>query len=376
MWDRNNCYTFVCKITTFKLKTMDLSLIPLNIKGCGLRPFVIAGPCSAETEEQVMSTARQLASLGCNVYRAGVWKPRTKPGGFEGHGEKALPWLKRVKEETGMSVATEVATPEHVELVLEYGIDIIWIGARTSANPFAMQALADSLSGVDIPVLVKNPINPDLELWIGAMERLNHAGIKRLAAIHRGFSSYDNKIYRNAPMWQIPIELRRRIPELPIICDPSHIGGRRNLIAPLSQQAMDLGFDGLIVETHCSPNEAWSDAAQQVTPDELYNILSQLTIRDGHIDIEGIHGLREQIDALDNNLVELLSNRMNICRKIGSYKKEHNMTVLQANRYKEIIDKRGAQGELFGMDSEFVKHIFELVHEESVRQQMEVINKQ
>lgn len=376
MWDRNNCYTFVCKITTFKLKTMDLSLIPLNIKGCGLRPFVIAGPCSAETEEQVMSTARQLASLGCNVYRAGVWKPRTKPGGFEGHGEKALPWLKRVKEETGMSVATEVATPEHVELVLEYGVDIIWIGARTSANPFAMQALADSLSGVDIPVLVKNPINPDLELWIGAMERLNQAGIKRLAAIHRGFSSYDNKIYRNAPMWQIPIELRRRIPELPIICDPSHIGGRRNLIAPLSQQAMDLGFDGLIVETHCSPNEAWSDAAQQVTPDELYNILSQLTIRDGHIDIEGIHGLREQIDALDNNLVELLSNRMNICRKIGSYKKEHNMTVLQANRYKEIIDKRGAQGELFGLDSEFVKHIFELVHEESVRQQMEVINKQ
>lgn len=376
MWDRNNCYTFVCKITTFKLKTMDLSLIPLNIKGCGLRPFVIAGPCSAETEEQVMSTARQLASLGCNVYRAGVWKPRTKPGGFEGHGEKALPWLKRVKEETGMSVATEVATPEHVELVLEYGIDIIWIGARTSANPFAMQALADSLSGVDIPVLVKNPINPDLELWIGAMERLNQVGIKRLAAIHRGFSSYDNKIYRNAPMWQIPIELRRRIPELPIICDPSHIGGRRNLIAPLSQQAMDLGFDGLIVETHCSPNEAWSDAAQQVTPDGLYNILSQLTIRDGHIDIEGIHGLREQIDALDNNLVELLSNRMNICRKIGCYKKEHNMTVLQANRYKEIIDKRGAQGELFGMDSEFVKHIFELVHEESVRQQMEVINKQ
>lgn len=376
MWDRNNCYTFVCKITTFKLKTMDLSLIPLNIKGCGQRPFVIAGPCSAETEEQVMLTARQLASLGCNVYRAGVWKPRTKPGGFEGHGEKALPWLKRVKEETGMSVATEVATPEHVELVLEYGIDIIWIGARTSANPFAMQALADSLSGVDIPVLVKNPINPDLELWIGAMERLNQAGIKRLAAIHRGFSSYDNKIYRNAPMWQIPIELRRRIPELPIICDPSHIGGRRNLIAPLSQQAMDLGFDGLIVETHCSPNEAWSDAAQQVTPDELYNILSQLTIRDGHIDIEGIHGLREQIDVLDNNLVELLSNRMNICRKIGSYKKEHNMTVLQANRYKEIIDKRGAQGELFGMDSEFVKHIFELVHEESVRQQMEVINKQ
>lgn len=355
---------------------MDLSLIPLNIKGCGQRPLVFAGPCSAETEEQVLTTAKQLAAYGCSVYRAGVWKPRTKPGGFEGNGEKALPWLQRVKQDTGMSVATEVATPEHVDLALEYGVDILWIGARTSANPFAMQALAEALRGVDIPVLVKNPVNPDLELWIGGMERLNQAGIKRLAAIHRGFSCYEKKIYRNAPMWQIPIELRRRVPKLPIICDPSHIGGRRNLVAPLCQQAMDLGFDGLIVETHCSPDEAWSDAAQQVTPNELYKILSQLVIRNEPLNMEGIHGLREQIDALDNNLIEILANRMSVCRKIGDYKKEHNMTILQTSRYNEILDKRAVQGTLCGMDSDFVKHVFELIHEESVRQQMEIINKQ
>lgn len=355
---------------------MDLSLIPLNIKGCGQRPLVFAGPCSAETEEQVLTTAKQLAAYGCSVYRAGVWKPRTKPGGFEGNGEKALPWLQRVKQETGMSVATEVATPEHVDLALEYGVDILWIGARTSANPFAMQALAEALRGVDIPVLVKNPVNPDLELWIGGMERLNQAGIKRLAAIHRGFSCYEKKIYRNAPMWQIPIELRRRVPKLPIICDPSHIGGRCNLVAPLCQQAMDLGFDGLIVETHCSPDEAWSDAAQQVTPNELYKILSQLVIRNEPLNMEGIHGLREQIDALDNNLIEILANRMSVCRKIGDYKKEHNMTILQTSRYNEILDKRAVQGTLCGMDSDFVKHVFELIHEESVRQQMEIINKQ
>ena len=228
---------------------MELELKPLNLPSDNKRPLVIAGPCSAETEEQVMTTARQLAERGCHIFRAGIWKPRTKPGGFEGNGEQALPWMQQVKEETGMLVATEVATPEHVELALKYGIDVLWIGARTSANPFAMQALADSLKGVDVPVMVKNPVNPDLELWIGALERINQAGVKRLAAIHRGFSSYDKKIYRNLPMWQIPIELRRRIPELPIICDPSHIGGRRELIAPLCQQAMDLGFDGLIVES-------------------------------------------------------------------------------------------------------------------------------
>lgn len=354
---------------------MELELEPLNLPRDNERLTVIAGPCSAETEEQVMTTARQLAARGCHIFRAGVWKPRTKPGGFEGNGEKALPWLKQVKEETGMLVSTEVATPEHIELALKYGVDVLWIGARTSANPFAMQAVADCLRGVDIPVLVKNPVNPDLELWIGGMERINQAGIRRIAAIHRGFSSYDKKIYRNLPMWQIPIELRRRIPNLPIFCDPSHIGGRRELIAPLCQQAMDLGFNGLIVESHCDPDKAWSDAKQQVTPDVLDYILSLLVLRDETVTTEGITSLRSQIDELDNQLMELLAKRMRVCREIGQYKKEHNMTVLQTARYNEILDKRGAQGVLCGMDASFVKNIFEAVHEESVRQQIEVISK-
>ena len=354
---------------------MELDLKPLDLHCDGERPFVIAGPCSAETEEQVMTTARQLASKGCHIFRAGVWKPRTKPGGFEGNGEEALPWMKRVKEETGMAITTEVATPEHVELALKYGIDILWIGARTTANPFAMQAIADSIRGMDIPVFVKNPVNPDLELWIGAMERINQAGIKRIAAVHRGFSSYEKKIYRNQPMWQIPIELRRRIPDLPIICDPSHIGGSRELIAPLCQQAMDLGFDGLIVETHCNPDKAWSDANQQVTPEVLDYILSLLIIRNKTVTTEGINELRKQIDELDNNLMDLLSKRMRVSREIGQYKKEHNMTVLQTSRYNEILDKRGAQGSLCGMDAKFIKEIFEAIHEEYVRQQIEIINR-
>ena len=354
---------------------MELELQPLNLPSDNERPFVIAGPCSAETEEQVMTTATQLAQKGCHIFRAGVWKPRTKPGGFEGNGEMALPWMKRVKEETGMLVSTEVATPEHVELALKYGIDILWVGARTTANPFAMQALADSLRGIDVPVFVKNPVNPDLELWIGAMERINQAGIKRMAAIHRGFSSYDKKIYRNLPMWQIPIELHRRIPELPIICDPSHIGGRRELIAPLCQQAMDLGFEGLIVESHCNPDCAWSDAKQQVTPDVLDYILSLLVIRDETSTTEDIQMLRKQIDELDNDLMSLLAKRMRVCREIGQYKKEHNMTVLQANRYNEILEKRGAQGALCGMSADFIAQILEGIHEESVRQQLEIINK-
>lgn len=355
---------------------MALNLEPLRLPSDNNeRPLVIAGPCSAETEEQVMTTARQLADKGCRMFRAGVWKPRTKPGGFEGQGETALPWLQNVKKSTGMLVATEVATPEHVELALKYGIDILWIGARTSANPFAMQALADSLKGVDVPVLVKNPVNPDLELWIGALERINQAGVTRLAAIHRGFSSYDKKIYRNLPMWQIPIELRRRFPLLPIMCDPSHIGGSRELVAPLCQQAMDLGFDGLIVESHCSPDSAWSDAKQQVTPDVLDYILSLLVIRDEKVTTEGIHVLRKQIDELDNQLIELLAKRMRVCREIGQYKKEHNMTVLQTSRYNEILDKRGAQGALCGMSADFIRSVFEEVHEESVRQQMEIINR-
>ena len=354
---------------------MELELKPLNLPSDNQRPFVIAGPCSAETEEQVMTTARQLREKGCHNFRAGVWKPRTKPGGFEGNGEIALPWMQQVKQETGMLVATEVATPEHVELCLKYGIDILWVGARTSANPFAMQALADALQGVDVPVFVKNPVNPDIELWIGALERLNQAGVKRLGAIHRGFSSYDKKIYRNIPQWQIPIELRRRIPELPLISDPSHIGGRRELIAPLCQQAMDLGFDGLIVESHCDPDKAWSDAKQQVTPEVLDYILSLLVVRDGGATTEGINRLRKQIDELDNELMNLLAKRMRVCREIGEYKKEHNMTVLQANRYNEILQKRGAQGSLCGISPESVAAIFETIHEESVRQQLEIINK-
>lgn len=322
-----------------------------------------------------MNTARDLAAKGCHNFRAGVWKPRTKPGGFEGNGENALPWMKQVKEETGMLVATEVAKPEHVELCMKYGIDILWVGARTAANPFAMQDLADAMKGIEVPVLVKNPVNPDLELWIGAMERLNQAGVKRMAAVHRGFSSFDKKIYRNLPMWQIPMELHRRIPNLPIFCDPSHIGGRRELVAPLCQQAMDLGFDGLLVESHCSPDEAWSDARQQVTPDVLDYILNILVVRDEHVTTEGIAMLRKQIDEMDTELMNLLAKRMRVCREIGQYKKEHNMTVFQANRYTEILDKRGAQGALLGMSPEFIAQVFENVHEESVRQQVEILNR-
>ena len=352
---------------------MELQLQPLNFPSDNPRPFIIAGPCSAESEEQVMTTATQLAKKGCHMFRAGVWKPRTKPGGFEGHGEKALPWMQRVRQETGMLTAIEVATPEHVELALRYGIDILWIGARTTANPFAVQALADALKGVDVPVLVKNPVNPDLELWIGALERINGAGIRRMGAIHRGFSSYDKKIYRNLPMWQIPIELHRRIPNLPIACDPSHIGGRRDLIAPLCQQAMDMGMDGLIIESHCNPDAAWSDASQQVTPDILDYILSILVIRDKVVSTENIVALRKQIDEIDDALIDLLAKRMMVSREIGQYKKEHGMTIVQTSRYSEILDKRGAQGSLMGIGADCIKQIFESIHEESVRQQVEVM---
>ena len=354
---------------------MDLQLQPLNLPSDNKRPFVIAGPCSAESEEQVMKTATELASKGCHMFRAGVWKPRTKPGGFEGHGEKALPWLQRVKEETGMLTATEVATPEHVEAALKAGIDLLWIGARTTANPFAVQAVADALKGVDVPVLVKNPVNPDIELWVGALLRINGAGVKRLGTIHRGFSSIDQKLYRNTPMWHLPIELHRRYPNLPIACDPSHIGGRRDLIAPLAQQAMDMGFEGLIIESHCSPDEAWSDAKQQITPDVLDFILDRLVIRDNVDTTESLTALRKQIDEMDNQLMDLLTRRMRVSREIAGYKREHNMGVVQTGRYNEILDKRGAQGTLCGMDADFIKKVYEAIHEESVRQQMEIINK-
>ena len=353
---------------------MELELEPLNLPSDSKRPFVIAGPCSAETEEQVMQTAKELAIKGCHMFRAGVWKPRTKPGGFEGHGEPALAWMAEVKKETGMLIGTEVATPEHVELAMKYGLDMLWIGARTSANPFAMQQLADAMKGLEVPVMVKNPVNPDLELWIGAMERINQAGVKKMAAIHRGFSSFDKSMYRNAPMWQIPIELRRRIPNLPIVCDPSHMGGKRELIAPLSQQALDLGFDGLMIESHCDPDKAWSDAKQQVTPEVCDYIVGMLVARDNTFTTENIKLLRQQIDNIDNDLVELLAKRMRVCREIGQYKKEHNIHVLQTGRYNEILDKRGVQGSLTGMSSDFIKQVFEHIHEESVRQQLEIVN--
>ena len=355
---------------------MELELQPLKLPGIEpKRPVVIAGPCSAETEEQVMETATQLAKKGIKIFRAGIWKPRTKPGGFEGVGTVGLPWLQRVQKELGMLTATEVATPRHVEAALDAGVDILWVGARTVANPFAMQELADSLRGADVPVLVKNPVNPDLELWIGGLERINGAGIKRLGVIHRGFSSYDKRLYRNLPMWHIPIELRRRIPALPIFGDPSHIGGRRELIAPLSQQAMDLGFDGLVIESHCRPDDAWSDSFQQITPDVLDFILDKLVVRNGVQSTESLEALRRQIDECDNSIIELLAKRMRVSREIGLYKREHDMTVVQTGRYTEILDKRGAQGVLCGMSGEFMKVIFEAIHEESVRQQIDIMNK-
>jgi len=337
------------------------------------RPLIIAGPCSAETEEQVMETARSLAARGVKIFRAGIWKPRTKPGGFEGVGTGGLVWLKRVKAELGMYTTVEVATAQHVREALAHDVDMLWIGARTSANPFAMQELADSLEGMDIPVLIKNPVNPDLDLWIGAIQRIYNAGIRRIGAIHRGFSSFDKKIYRNLPQWHIPIELHRQIPNLPIICDPSHIGGKRELIASISQQAMDLNFDGLIVESHCNPDKAWSDAAQQVTPEVLDFILNTLVIRDITQTTESLTALRRQIDELDNSLLELLARRMRVSREIGTYKKEHNMPVLQAQRYDEILQNRISQAQQLDMDAEFMKTVLVAIHEESVRQQMEIM---
>ena len=352
-----------------------MKLEPLELPGVDTqRPIVIAGPCSAESEEQVMETAKGLADKGIKIFRAGIWKPRTKPGGFEGIGTLGLPWLKRVKQETGMLVATEVANKDHVFEALKAGVDILWIGARTTVNPFAVQEIADALKGVDIPVLIKNPVSPDLELWIGAFQRLYNAGIRRLAAIHRGFSSDDKKIYRNLPLWHIPIELRRRMPELPIFCDPSHIGGKRELVAPLCQQAMDLSFDGLIVESHCNPDCAWSDAAQQVTPDVLDYVLSLLVIRESSQTTENLTALRHQIDSIDEQLLTTLAKRMRISREIGMYKKEHNMPILQSPRYSEILEKRSSMGLQMDLNPDFVKEVLKSIHEESVRQQMIVMN--
>ena len=337
------------------------------------RPLVIAGPCSAETEEQTLNTARALAAEGFRIFRAGLWKPRTKPGGFEGVGAAGIPWLQRVKRETGMYVATEIATREHVATALAGGVDLLWIGARTAANPFAMQEIADALRGQDVPVLVKNPVSPDLELWIGAIERIHNAGVRRLAAVHRGFTSIDRSLYRNHPMWAIPIELHRRLPALPIFCDPSHIGGKRELVAPLSQQAMDLGFDGLIVEAHCTPDVAWSDKAQQVTPEALGYIIRNLVIREQTTTTESLTELRKEIDRLDDELLDLLVRRMRVSREIGQYKKEHDMPILQTQRYDELLARRAAQAVELGMDREFMRTVMQAIHEESVRQQMRIL---
>lgn len=355
---------------------MELNISPLNLPGISPdeRPLVISGPCSAETEEQVLRTATDLRQHGIRIFRAGVWKPRTKPGGFEGCGERALPWLRRVHDELGMLTATEVATPAHVEAALHHGIDILWIGARTVANPFAMQELADSLRGVDVPVLVKNPVSPDLELWIGGLQRLNQAGITRLAAIHRGFSSYEQQLYRNRPLWHIAIELHRRIPALPLLCDPSHMGGHRELIAPLCQQAMDLGFRGLMVETHCSPDDAWSDASQQLTPHNFAQLLQRLTIRTEQPATPELVAFRQRIDQCDDELLRVLGRRLAVCREVGQYKRSRNMQIVQPIRYNEILLRRGEEAIPTGLSTAFVRELFERIHEESVVQQMQEYN--
>src|SRR5574344_920006 len=346
----------------------------LTVKGIkNVRPLVIAGPCSAESREQVLKTAEELAAKGIKIFRAGIWKPRTKPGGFEGIGVEGLAWLKEVKAKTGMLVATEVATPEHVFEVLKAGIDLIWLGARTVANPFAVQALADALKGTDIPVLIKNPTNPDIELWCGAVERIFNAGVKNIGLIHRGFSSYDKKIYRNVPLWHIPIEMKRRFPKVTMICDPSHMGGKRELIAPLSQQAMDLNFDGLMIESHCNPDKALSDAAQQLTPDVLDYTLKMLVIRDNVQTTENINVLRGQIDQIDSKIVTLLAKRMSISKEIGVYKKEHNMPVLQTKRYGDIMKDREKLAVALDLNKDFVAGIMESIHRESVDVQMKIM---
>jgi chorismate mutase len=354
-----------------KLESIYLPGVPTD------RPLVIAGPCSAESEEQVLTTARALSAQGIKIFRAGVWKPRTRPNAFEGYGSLALPWLKKVKEETGMYVAIEVANVKHVYEALKWGIDILWIGARTTVNPFAVQEIADTLKGVDIPILIKNPVNPDMELWLGAIERIYNAGIRRIAVVHRGFSKYEKSDYRNHPQWQIPIELKRRMPDIPMITDPSHICGNRENLLEVSQRAMDLNFEGLIIETHPDPDRALSDAKQQITPAELQDLLGQLILR--HSDVDGsmrvnLEELREEIDRFDDQLMNLLEKRMCVAEKIGEHKRLNNVTILQTKRWDEIITKRTDQGTLKGLSEEFVTKIFEAIHQESINHQTKVMN--
>jgi 3-deoxy-7-phosphoheptulonate synthase len=343
------------------------------------KPFLISGPCSAESEEQMMETARQLAMLKevC-VFRAGIWKPRTRPNSFEGVGSAGLKWLRQVKQETGLLVGTEVANERHVYEALKYGIDMLWIGARTSVNPFTVQEISDALNGVDVMVLVKNPINPDLELWIGAIERIAKAGITRIGAIHRGFSAYEKTLYRNEPNWQLPIELRRRLPDIPIICDPSHIAGARPYLHEISQKAMDLNFDGLMIESHIDPARALSDSAQQLTPNDLKELLSRLIYRNPDpsdpklLDVLG--ELRQQIDVYDDHILDILEKRMKIAETIGRYKKENNITILQSTRWDEIINKVISRGKAKSLSYDFIDTIFKAIHQESINHQMKVMN--
>ena len=342
------------------------------------RPFLITGPCSAESPEQVMNVSKEIAKNGnAHVLRAGIWKPRTRPDSFEGMGDIALPWLVEAGKETGLPVTTEIANRHHAELALKAGIDILWIGARTTVNPFAIQEIADVLRGVDIPVMVKNPVNPDLELWIGAFERLEKAGLKELVAIHRGFSVYKHPKYRNVPTWELPIALRERLPDLPIICDPSHITGRRDLLLEVSQKAMDLNFDGLMIETHPNPDKAWSDAAQQVTPEGLKNIIDQLVLRSKDIcisDISALDELRHKIGDLDDKIFDLLSARMSMSEEVGLFKREHNITILQQEHWTRIITSRLSKSGDYKLSERFVRQIMDATHQESIRHQTKIMN--
>ena len=341
-------------------------------------PLVIAGPCSAESEEQVLEIAQELKNTDATIFRAGVWKPRTRPGTFEGNGAKALPWLQKVKEKTGMLTAVEIANAQHAKLALEFDIDILWIGARTTVNPFAVQEIAEAIRDTDKIVLVKNPINPDLELWMGAIERFYKMGVKNLGAIHRGFSSFRKSKYRNIPSWQIPIDLKAKYPTLPIINDPSHICGNRELIFDVSQTALDLKFDGLMIETHCNPDEAWSDAKQQIKPTRLMEIMTDLKVRKPRFEreesVSKLNALREEINAKDDQLLETLAERMQIVENIGKAKKESNVAVLQNTRWQEILHKVIEKGEEQGMTKEFIEKIFKAIHQESIAHQENIIN--
>jgi chorismate mutase len=342
------------------------------------KPLVISGPCSAESEDQVLRIAKEISIIpNVKIFRAGIWKPRTRPGSFEGVGMEGLNWLRKVKEQTGLLTTVEVASPEHVEAALRFEIDILWIGARTVVNPFSLQALADILQGIDIPVMVKNPVNPDLSLWIGALERINRAGIKRIAAIHRGFYFYDKNPYRNAPMWEIPIELKRRIPGLPVICDPSHICGDRNLLGDIAQKALDLEMNGLMIESHYDPDHAMTDPLQQITPKELENLLFSLVIRKekGTTEFESkLEVLRREIDEIDSELINVLSRRMGLIEEIGKYKRDHNITILQLMRWSNIVQDRLNKAVDSGLNREFLQKLLDIVHLESIKRQEEIYN--